>query len=62
MFREIERLKDLLEGPSENSDVKIDSWKEFLKSSKCATIKKKLKKYESKYMMFHENEQHYNAL
>lgn len=53
MFKEIDRLKDLLEGPSENSDVKIDSWKEFLKSSKCGSIKKKLKKYESKYMMFH---------
>ena len=35
-------------------EVKIDSWKDFLKSNKCQNIKKKLKKYESKYRMFHE--------
>jgi hypothetical protein len=35
-------------------EVKIDFWKEFLKSNKCLSIKKKLKKYESKYRMFHD--------
>lgn len=33
-----------------------------MKSSKCGSIKKKLKKYESKYRMFHDNERHYSVL
>jgi hypothetical protein len=34
--------------------VKVDSWKDFLKSPKCVGVRKKLKKYESKYRMFHD--------
>jgi hypothetical protein len=33
----------------------VEDWRQFLSSSKCQVTRKKIRKYENKYKMFHES-------
>lgn len=52
MFDEIQQLHTTLD--STDKEPKCEQWKEFMQSQKSQFVRKKLKKYENKYKMFHE--------
>lgn len=45
-------LKEVIE--SQENGPKFEDWGQFLQSNKAEILRKKVRKYDSKYRMFHE--------